>query len=899
MKKRYWKILAIPAAAFLFLFSRRALLIHSFDGAMLKALDPEPITTTVYATLITILLALLALAVTAYVFLTDSLKDRREPYERESIDRLQNAYTIFLFGLAILSLLALLFCFLTDNSDIAFFKTGCTPFFTIALSSIVSILLFLYICLIICHDGCLASYAHAARKKLISASPGAGPSVEIDDVFKWIGDLEMLGEQLIQNHKENLHVSNDKSALLRITSENFCGVYSKLISYRNYLWVEQKRQMDGAILIRYSEYHKVRRLVREAENDLRHCFLQGERMQGKSFTAPFLSRGTEPLCLEGAVFTNAVFEKNPNPPHLFAGEGIDFQKAALRGADFTRARLNGLNLKGAKCQEAVFTDAVLNQIQVDERSCFKRAVFQNTDFGSQKFRARRESICFKDASFAGALLTNCLFTWCDFRQAVFNQAVMSSVILDSICLSYADLSDAILTHASISFQQDEDSHFKPEKYWLPIKLSEDKTPLPAYTDRWNGRWMGPAFFVNLEKSILSQASISNYNFIGSRMSNANFTDARLEYCILDRCYGQQASFQEATLENCRFSFAMFNQVDLSHAKIINCDFSDCDLRDSLFVQAAIQGEEHQRALFHKANFTHAQIRAGVFTLCDFTDALLEDADLRNTIFERCVFKNTSFLQSDMRGVVFRNCDFVNTDFRGLDLTSFKRLNCTGYWKSAESEETAMAANPLPLLDEQAIWNRKSVRSFNRDRILDPQCLEHLLQAALRAPSPKNRQPWHFTVVTEKPAQERLAAILSQKLASLRRGRLERGAGVDDLELAQGSVRVLQDASALVFVTYIRDPRNEHGDPHSWRLSAQPFEAADLQAIGAAVENLLLTAASNGIDSLWMCDVLYAYQEYQDCLGLCDPLVACVALGYQTSHQTPREPLEAKVDYWNG
>jgi len=170
---------------------------------------------------------------------------------------------------------------------------------------------------------------------------------------------------------------------------------------------------------------------------------------------------------------------------------------------------------------------------------------------------------------------------------------------------------------------------------------------------------------------------------------------------------------------------------------------------------------------------------------------------------------------------------------------------------------------------------------------------------MRAPSPKNRQPWHFTVVTEKPARERLAGILSQKLESLHHDRLERGAGVDDLELAQGSVRVLRDASALVFVTYVRDPRNEHGDPHLWSLSAQPFEAADLQAIGAAVENLLLAAASIGIDSLWMCDVLYACQEYQDCLNLREPLVACVALGYRTSHTTPREPLETKVDYWNG
>lgn len=211
----------------------------------------------------------------------------------------------------------------------------------------------------------------------------------------------------------------------------------------------------------------------------------------------------------------------------------------------------------------------------------------------------------------------------------------------------------------------------------------------------------------------------------------------------------------------------------------------------------------------------------------------------------------------------------------------------------------MESKKIPLLSERAIWERKSTRSFDCTRAISWECLQGLLLTAMRAPSPKNRQPWHFTVVTKETAKQHLSDILSQKLETLCGERRERGKSVDDLELARGSVRVLRDASALVFVTYVRDPENEHGDPHQWALSAQPFEAADLQSIGAAIENLLLAATSQGIDSLWMCDVLYAHQEYQDCLELRQPLVACVALGYQTCHQTPREPLEAKVNDWNG
>lgn len=211
----------------------------------------------------------------------------------------------------------------------------------------------------------------------------------------------------------------------------------------------------------------------------------------------------------------------------------------------------------------------------------------------------------------------------------------------------------------------------------------------------------------------------------------------------------------------------------------------------------------------------------------------------------------------------------------------------------------MRAKDITLLSERVIWERKSTRSFDCTRVISRECLESLLRTAMRAPSPKNRQPWHFTVVTKDTAKRHLSDILSRKLDVLCGERRECGKDVDDLELARGSVRVLRDASALVFVTYVRDSKNEHGDSHQWALSAQPFEAADLQAIGAAIENLLLAAAFQSIDSLWMCDVLYAHQEYQDCLELQQPLVACVALGYQTYHQTPREPLEVKVDDWNG
>lgn len=202
---------------------------------------------------------------------------------------------------------------------------------------------------------------------------------------------------------------------------------------------------------------------------------------------------------------------------------------------------------------------------------------------------------------------------------------------------------------------------------------------------------------------------------------------------------------------------------------------------------------------------------------------------------------------------------------------------------------------MTMLD--VIMNRKSTRLFDEQKSIAPEELERILRAALQAPSPKNRQPWHFTVVTGEDTRRKSAQVLEETLARLKQARIKAGEVTDDLELAAGSVRAMKTASAVIFVEYIRDIANEHGDNHFWELSARPFEVADIQSIGAAVQNLLLEATASGIATLWMCDVLYAVPELSSYLGLKHTLIAAVALGYESRRSTPRFGIEEKVTFF--
>ncbi len=58
----------------------------------------------------------------------------------------------------------------------------------------------------------------------------------------------------------------------------------------------------------------------------------------------------------------------------------------------------------------------------------------------------------------------------------------------------------------------------------------------------------------------------------------------------------------------------------------------------------------------------------------------------------------------------------------------------------------------------AVYNRRSVRSFREGQTVLPVDLEKILSAAVAAPSAMNRQPWAFVVVSEKESLRALQQV---------------------------------------------------------------------------------------------------------------------------------------------
>lgn len=84
---------------------------------------------------------------------------------------------------------------------------------------------------------------------------------------------------------------------------------------------------------------------------------------------------------------------------------------------------------------------------------------------------------------------------------------------------------------------------------------------------------------------------------------------------------------------------------------------------------------------------------------------------------------------------------------------------------------------------------------------------------------------------------------------------------------------------------------------------QPFserfmELANVQSVGACIQNMCLAATALGLGSLWICDVFQAYHTLTEWLGHAGQLVAALSIGYALEEPAarPRKPL-SEVTTW--
>jgi len=113
---------------------------------------------------------------------------------------------------------------------------------------------------------------------------------------------------------------------------------------------------------------------------------------------------------------------------------------------------------------------------------------------------------------------------------------------------------------------------------------------------------------------------------------------------------------------------------------------------------------------------------------------------------------------------------------------------------------------------KAILTRRSIRKYINKNDIPGEYYEIMLNAAMHAPSARNRQPWHFILVTDRGLLRKLAAV-------------------------NPSWRMLEEAASAIVVC---------GD-----TDLEVSESFIIQDCSAATQNILLAAHELGLGSVWL------------------------------------------------
>ena len=187
---------------------------------------------------------------------------------------------------------------------------------------------------------------------------------------------------------------------------------------------------------------------------------------------------------------------------------------------------------------------------------------------------------------------------------------------------------------------------------------------------------------------------------------------------------------------------------------------------------------------------------------------------------------------------------------------------------------------------QEIENRRSIRKYKPDKI-ERKLIEEIIYSASLAPSAKNRQPWKF-IVYQGEEKDKLVDVMRHGINSEKTTH----------ELMPEWAFAIPDAENKVPCLIAVLNTNQYTPFASIENEKRIVEISDSLSIGAAIENMILTATGYGLGTLWIANTCFAYNELMDFIGTDSQLTGIVAVGFadEAPAKRPRKPLEEIVEY---
>jgi coenzyme F420-0:L-glutamate ligase/coenzyme F420-1:gamma-L-glutamate ligase len=194
---------------------------------------------------------------------------------------------------------------------------------------------------------------------------------------------------------------------------------------------------------------------------------------------------------------------------------------------------------------------------------------------------------------------------------------------------------------------------------------------------------------------------------------------------------------------------------------------------------------------------------------------------------------------------------------------------------------ATAEDMFRIGTDSVLAERRTVREFTADPV-DPAAVRRAIAGALTAPAPHHSEPWRFAVLESAAVRTRL---LDEMLAAWQADLTADGFTAEQIARRVRRGDPLRRAPLIIVPCLVTDAAHTYPDDRRNAAERSMF----LVAMGAAVQNLLVGLAIEGLGSCWVSSTLFCGPVASAALGLppgWEPMGA-VGVGHPAAPPRPR------------
>ena len=196
----------------------------------------------------------------------------------------------------------------------------------------------------------------------------------------------------------------------------------------------------------------------------------------------------------------------------------------------------------------------------------------------------------------------------------------------------------------------------------------------------------------------------------------------------------------------------------------------------------------------------------------------------------------------------------------------------------------------------AVKTRRSIRKYSSRRI-STDVLNEILGSARWAPSAHNAQPWRFIVLTKKALKRDLAeAMANAWKVDMNKDNMPTEVREN---LTKISVERFAHAPVIAVACLTMEDMIQYTDEFRQRFEHD----LAAQSLGAAIQNVLLTAKAHGLGACWFGAPVFCKEAVRKILKIPEYVEpqALITMGYPAEKPRPlhKRPLEnySFTDYW--